>query len=163
MPRTPRVIGIFTAFAVIALLAGFFAMQFLYQENTESLAQNTSAQVREDGEEFTGFAVFPTWNTLEPATFPLLVDGQAQASWFVDDTFPVEVRTHEGQVLGRGNAYAQTPTDADGIRSFYASVEAMPNLPPYSGPALLVLLKASLSGDTSTQFKTPVFVETLNQ
>ncbi len=38
---------------------------------------------------------------------PLTIQGTAPGSWFLEATFPIEVRDEQGTVLGQGQAHAQ--------------------------------------------------------
>lgn len=164
IPCTPKFIGYVATAALLLLLGGLFLSRSSEETVTAELGQSEQIDVREDGTDFTGFAVFPTWSTLEPASFPLLVDGQAQASWFLEEEFPVEVRTPAGIVLGRGVAYAQAQPNEDGIQPFYADVQAVATAPPYNGPATLLLLQASADESLErAQFTTQIFVETASR
>ena len=134
------------------------------QDETRALTDSFTEPeepARTDGDEFAEFAVFPTWNTLEPATLPLLLDGQADISGFVAGDPLVEVRLADDVVLARGFAHLQEGS-IEGSVPFFAQLERVDDAPEYSGNAALVITKANPSGEyeTSARFTTTILIDT---
>ena len=125
----------------------------------------TPKRARTDGDDFDGLAVFPTWSTLEPATFPILIDGQARGQWFFEGSFPVKVMLPGGVVLGEGVAQAQSDWMTTDVVPFYAEIKRAENAPEYSGVAALVLEKANPSGlpENAARFTTQIVVDTTSR
>lgn len=120
--------------------------------------------IRGDGDEFSGLAVFATWDSTEPARFPLLFDGEVSGVWFFEATFPVFIVLADGTVVGEGYAQAQGDWMTTDVVPFYAVVEKRANAPEYVGQAALVLRRNNASGlpENDAQFTTPVFIDTTN-
>jgi len=118
--------------------------------------------VRGDGEDFEGLAIFPTWSAGEPATFPILIDGEARGFWFFEATFPIEIRLENGTVLAQGYAEAQDEWMTTDVVPFYAVLEKKNDAPDYVGQAALILHKANASGlpEHDAQFTTQIFIDT---
>ncbi|MBL4644670.1 MAG: hypothetical protein JKX80_02270 [Candidatus Pacebacteria bacterium] len=102
-PKNKLFKGPLATIVVLALFLGIAT--FLLQNSTQledtNLEESTSEEivVRSDGNDFDGLAVFPTWSTVEPATFPIVIDGQARGTWYFEANFPIEVQLRDGVVL----------------------------------------------------------------
>jgi len=136
-----------------------------YTDETCQMDEANSANsepVRADGDDFDGLAVFPTWSALEPATFPILVDGEARGPWFFEATFPVEIRLNDGVILAEGYAQAQDEWMTTEVVPFYAELKKKDGAPDYVGVAALVLKKANASGlpEHDARFTTQIFIDT---
>jgi hypothetical protein len=152
--------------AIIIFAAGMAIYFFVDEETVEDASSETLSEnivpPRSDGDDFDGLAVFPTWSTLEPATFPVLIDGEARGPWFFEATFPVQILLADGVVLGEGYAQAQGVWMTEDIVPFYAEIKLAENAPEYVGTAALVLRKANPSGlpENDAQFTTTIVVDT---
>ena len=150
-------------FIVLLLVSGYFLSQNPYI--TGEITDDTQEQVdviRGDGDEFSGLAVFPTWSAGEPATFPLLFDGEVKGFWFFEATFPVTVELADGTVIGEGYAQAQDEWMTTDVVPYYAVVEKKAGAPDYTGQAALVLRRHNASGlpEHDLEFATPLFIDT---
>lgn len=151
------VLGLIVVAAVAAI--------FLFVDD-DALEEPTEAEVvydvRTDGNDFDGLAVFPTWSTLEPATFPVLIDGEARGTWFFEANFPVQILLPDGVVLGEGYAQAQENWMTEDVVPFYAEIKLAEGAPEYTGTAALVLKKANPSDlpENDAQFTTTIVVDT---
>lgn len=152
---------------VLVLLLLFVGLVFVYTKQTsiqDTDTIQTDTTIKTDGEEFDGLAVFPTWSSSEPATFPVIIDGEAQGVWFFEANFPIEIITPDNTVVGRGYAQAQGEWMTDGIVPFFAEIQRAEGSPEYTGVASLVLRKANASGlpEHDAAFTTQIFIDTQN-
>ncbi|MAZ67755.1 hypothetical protein CL652_03230 [bacterium] len=123
---------------------------------------NGDPTVRNDGDDFEGLAVFPTWSALEPATFPVSIEGEARGMWYFEASFPIKIVLPNGVVLGKGYAQAQEDWMTEEVVPFSAEVALAEGAPEYVGTAALVLEKANPSGlpENAAQFTTTITVDT---
>ena len=111
---------------------------------------------------FVGLAVFPTWNALEPATFPLTFEGEAKGLWFFEGSFPVEIRLPNGEVIARGIAQTSDSWMTEDVISFTAQMSLVPEAPEYIGSAALVLQRNNPSDlqENDAHFTTMINIDT---
>lgn len=107
-----------------------------------------------------GIAVFPTWDVLAPASFPLLVDGEAPGPWYFEASFSLEVRLPDGTIVGQGFSTAQSDWMTEGTVPFFAEVQLIENVPSYTGEASLILRRANASGlpEHDRAFSIPILI-----
>ena len=71
------------------------------------------------------------------------VSGEAPNTWYFEAVFPVQVRDDNGDVIGRGEAQAQTDWTISGTVPFTANLTVDAS---YHGPATLILHNDNPSG-----------------
>lgn len=71
------------------------------------------------------------------------VEGEAPGNWYFEASFPIQVRSAEGDVIGRAVAQAQSDWMTTELVSFTTEVTLDGG---YSGPATLILLRDNPSG-----------------
>lgn len=71
------------------------------------------------------------------------VEGEAPGNWFFEASFPIQVRSAEGDVIGRAVAQAQSDWMTTELVPFKAAVTLSSN---YTGSARLILLRDNPSG-----------------
>jgi len=162
MPEEKKKVGkplISLLILVVLFGAAGYLLKSSKKENTQA---PSTEEVRTDGDEFEGLAVFPSWSTAEPATFPLIIDGEAKGTWFFEASFPLEIIAEDGTVLARGYSQAQESWMTEEVIPFYAEMKKVDGAPEYSGVAALVLKKANPSGlpEYDAQFTTQIFIDT---
>jgi hypothetical protein len=72
------------------------------------------------------------------------ITGKAPGNWFFEASFPVQVRSSEGDVLGRAVAHTQSDWMTESLVSFTADVTISD--PKYTGSARLILMRDNPSG-----------------
>lgn len=72
-----------------------------------------------------------------------MVTGKAPGNWFFEASFPLQVRSEDGDVIGRAIAQAQSDWMTTELVAFTTEVTLEGS---YSGPATLILLRDNPSG-----------------
>lgn len=70
------------------------------------------------------------------------VRGEARGPWYFEASFPIEVRSDSGRVVGHGIAQAQ----GDWMTKDFVPFSAEVHIAGYAGPATLILRKDNPSG-----------------
>lgn len=83
----------------------------------------------------------PTKNATVGKSFA--VQGKAPGNWYFEASFPIQVRSAEGNVIGRGIAQAQSDWMTTELVAFKTTVTIEGG---YTGPARLILLRDNPSG-----------------
>lgn len=135
---------LFIFFGALFVLAfgGYFVLNGKSGTASETVTPR-SGNILETRDEI---AVFPAWDLLSPASFPLLLDGEAPGPWYFEASFPLEVQTPDGTVVGRGFTTAQDEWMTEAAVPFYGEVQLVNSTAPYTGQATLILRKANASG-----------------
>lgn len=71
------------------------------------------------------------------------VSGDAPNNWYFEASFPIQVRDSDDNVIGRGQAQAQSDWTKTGMVPFTAAITIGSG---YRGPATLILMKDNPSG-----------------
>ena len=151
--------------ALVLLVAVVIALGLLFDYDESEVASDTTPPATDaiglSDPLAKDLAIFPTWDTLEPATFPILVDGQASGLWYFEGSFPLEIRDPRGNILGRGYTVAQEEWMTENTVPFYAEIQRVDGAIPYSGQAELVLIRANPSDlvENSAEFTFPIVVD----
>ena len=83
---------------------------------------------------------FPLPNATVPKTFTVI--GEARGTWYVEASFPIQVRDPANNLVGQGIAQA----GANWMTTEFVPFSAPVTVTGYSGPADLVLIKDNPSG-----------------
>lgn len=71
------------------------------------------------------------------------VEGKAPGNWYFEASFPIQVRSEKGDVIGRGIAQAQSDWMTAELVAFKTTITIEGG---YAGPARLILLRDNPSG-----------------
>jgi hypothetical protein len=99
-----------------------------------------------------------SYSAVEP-TFT--VSGEARGPWFFEASFPIEIYTLNGELIGQGIATAEGEWMTEELVPFEATVELEPD---YAGPVVLTLVRSNASGlpENDARLLIPVLVEPTN-
>ncbi|HUO56180.1 MAG TPA: Gmad2 immunoglobulin-like domain-containing protein [Candidatus Paceibacterota bacterium] len=128
-------------FAVIAVMAWFlFTPIAPHQASPTTTTATTSPDTTATNPE--GVIVMqPQENAIVGETFD--VSGKAPNTWYYEAVFPIQVRDSDDNLIGSGQAQAQSDWTVASLVPFRATITIQDN---YSGSATLILLKDNPSG-----------------
>lgn len=89
-------------------------------------------------------------------TSPLIISGQARGNWFFEATFPIQLTTVHGLILGNTQAQAQSDWMTEGYVPFIATLDF--NMPNDVDQGELIFEKANPSGlpEHGAEYRLPV-------